>query len=161
MGATLVSNRVVDVINRPGAVLNHGYTFAGHPLSAAIALRNLEIMERDRVLDNVRGLQDHFANRMASLTDLPIVGDVRGTGFFYSCELVGDLDDGGFSDLARVGLIVDLIPRRLREAGLLARVYNRSAPLVQIAPPLISDRALLDRIADILAVTLAEASARI
>ncbi|MFF1296923.1 MULTISPECIES: aminotransferase class III-fold pyridoxal phosphate-dependent enzyme [unclassified Streptomyces] len=161
MGATLVSNHVVEVINQPGVVLNHGYTFAGHPLSAAIALRNLEIMERDRILENVRDLQGHLAGRMASLADLPIVGDVRGTGFFYACELVGDHEDGGFGDTARADLIGDLIPRRLREAGLLARVYNRSAPLVQIAPPLISDRALLDRIADILAETLAEASARI
>ncbi|MFH0180542.1 aminotransferase class III-fold pyridoxal phosphate-dependent enzyme [Streptomyces cacaoi] len=161
MGATLVSNTVVEVINQPGAVLNHGYTFAGHPLSAAIALRSLEIMERDRILENVRGLQDHLATRMASLGDLRLVGDVRGAGFFYACELVGDLDGGGFSDRARADLIVDLIPRRLREAGLLARVYNRSAPLVQIAPPLISDRHLLDRIADILAETLAEASARL
>ncbi|MEU0069991.1 aminotransferase class III-fold pyridoxal phosphate-dependent enzyme [Streptomyces sp. NPDC006332] len=161
MGATLVSNRVTEVINRPGAVLNHGYTFAGHPLSAAIALRSLEIMERDRILDNVRGLQDRLADRMTSLTDLPIVGDVRGAGFFYACELVGDLDGGGFSDTARADLIVDLIPRRLREAGLLARVYNRAAPLVQIAPPLISDRALLDRIAEVVADTLDEAAARL
>ncbi|WP_371658361.1 aminotransferase class III-fold pyridoxal phosphate-dependent enzyme [Streptomyces sp. NBC_00280] len=161
MGATLVSNGVVEVINQPGAVLNHGYTFAGHPLSAAIALRSLEIMERDRILENVRGLQDHLATRMTSLGELRIVGDVRGAGFFYACELVGDLDGGGFSDKARADLIVDLIPRRLREAGLLARVYNRAAPLVQIAPPLISDRHLLDRIADILAETLAEASARL
>ncbi|GAB2961203.1 aspartate aminotransferase family protein [Streptomyces pseudoechinosporeus] len=161
MGATLVSNSVVDVINRPGVVLNHGYTFAGHPLSAAIALRSLEIMERDRILENVRDQQGHLADRMASLGALPIVGDVRGAGFFYACELVGDLDGGGFSDTARADLIVDLIPRRLREAGLLARVYNRSAPLVQIAPPLISDRQLLDRIADILADTLDEASARL
>ncbi|MEU1790136.1 aminotransferase class III-fold pyridoxal phosphate-dependent enzyme [Streptomyces sparsogenes] len=161
MGATLVSNAITEVINRPGAVLNHGYTFAGHPLSAAIALRSLEIMERDRILDNVRGLQDHLARRMASLADLPIVGDVRGAGFFYACELVGDLDGGGFSDTARADLIAGLIPRRLREAGLLARVYNRAAPLVQIAPPLISDRHLLDRITEIIADTLDEASARL
>jgi len=161
MGATLVGNGVVDVLNQPGAVLNHGYTFAGHPLSAAIALRSLEIMERDRILENVRGHQDHLAARMASLADLPIVGDVRGTGFFYACELAGDLDDGGFSDTARADLVADLIPRRLREAGLLARVYNRAAPLVQIAPPLVSDRQLLDRIAEIIADTLDEASARL
>ncbi|MGI5451602.1 aminotransferase class III-fold pyridoxal phosphate-dependent enzyme [Streptomyces sp. CA-249302] len=161
MGATLVSSKVVEVINRPGAVLNHGYTFAGHPLSAAIALRSLDIMERDRILENVRGHQDRLATRMTALADLPIVGDVRGTGFFYACELVGDLDDGRFSDTARAALVADLIPRRLREAGLLARVYNRAAPLVQIAPPLISDRHLLDRIADILAETLDEASARL
>ncbi|MEU9898597.1 aminotransferase class III-fold pyridoxal phosphate-dependent enzyme [Streptomyces phaeochromogenes] len=161
MGATMVSHRVTEVINQPGAVLNHGYTFAGHPLSAAIALRSLEIMERDRILENVRGLQDHLAARMTSLADLPIVGDIRGAGFFYACELVGDQEGGGFSDTARAALVAGLIPRRLREAGLLARVYNRAAPLVQIAPPLISDRHLLDRIADILAETLDEASARL
>ncbi|MCX5061963.1 MULTISPECIES: aminotransferase class III-fold pyridoxal phosphate-dependent enzyme [unclassified Streptomyces] len=161
LGATLVGTKVTEVINRPGAVLNHGYTFAGHPLSAAIALRNLEIMERDGILENVRALQDDLARRMAALTDLPIVGDVRGAGFFWSCELVGDLDGGGFSDTARKELIAGLIPRRLREAGLLVRVYDRSAPLVQIAPPLISDRAVLDRIAAIIAGTLAEASARL
>ncbi|WP_416963712.1 aminotransferase class III-fold pyridoxal phosphate-dependent enzyme [Streptomyces sp. Agncl-13] len=161
MGATLVGTKVTEVLNRPGAVLNHGYTFGGHPLSAAIALRSLDIMERDRILDNVRGLQDHLATRMNSLAALPIVGDVRGAGFFYACELVGDLDDGGFSDTARATLVADLVPRRLREAGLLARVYNRAAPLVQIAPPLISDRHLLDRIADIIADTLDEASARL
>ena len=161
MGATLVGTKVTEVLNRPGEVLNHGYTFGGHPLSAAIALRSLDIMERDGILDNVRGLQDHLATRMNSLAALPIVGDVRGAGFFYACELVGDLDDGGFSDTARAALVADLVPRRLREAGLLARVYNRAAPLVQIAPPLISDRQLLDRIADIIADTLDEASARL
>jgi adenosylmethionine-8-amino-7-oxononanoate aminotransferase len=161
MGATLVGAKVTEVLNRPGAILNHGYTFGGHPLSAAIALRSLDIMERDRILDNVRALQDHLATRMTALKTLPIVGDVRGAGFFYACELVGDLDDGGFSDTARAALVADLVPRRLREAGLLARVYNRAAPLVQIAPPLISDRQLLDRIADIIADTLDEASARL
>jgi len=158
MGATLVGARVAEVINQPGAVLNHGYTFGGHPLSAAIALRSLHIIERDRVLDNVRDLQDHLGKRMADLGPLPIVGDVRGAGFFYALELVGDAEDGGFSDAARGALVADLIPRRLREAGLLARVYNRAAPLLQIAPPLVSDRELLDRIADVIADTLDEAS---
>ena len=158
MGATLVGQRVTQVINQPGAMLNHGFTFGGHPLSAAIALRALEIIERDKVLDNVRELQGHLASRVESLAELPIVGDVRGAGFFYAVELVGDADDGAFSDAARNALIAELIPRRLREAGLLARVYNRAAPLVQIAPPLISGRQLIDRIAEIIADTLDEAS---
>lgn len=161
MGATLVSTGVAEIINRPGVMLNHGYTFGGHPLSAAIALRNLEIMERDRVLENVTDLQDHLAKRMVALGDLPIVGDVRGEGFFYALELAGDTENGGFSDSLRAAVVTDLIPRRLREAGLLARVYDRAAPLVQIAPPLISDRALLDRIADIIGTTLDEASAHL
>jgi adenosylmethionine-8-amino-7-oxononanoate aminotransferase len=161
MGATMVGSRVAEVINRPGAVLNHGFTFGGHPLSTAIALRSLHILERDRILENVRDLQDHLAKRMAALGDLPIVGDVRGAGFFYALELAGDTENGGFSDALRAAVVGDLIPRRLREAGLLARVYNRAAPLVQIAPPLISDRALLDRIADIIGNTLDEASAHL
>jgi adenosylmethionine-8-amino-7-oxononanoate aminotransferase len=161
MGATLVGTRVAEVINQPGVVLNHGYTFGGHPLSAAIALHTLEIMERDRILENVTDLQEHLAKRMAALGDLPIVGDVRGEGFFYALELAGDTENGGFSDPLRAAVVTDLIPRRLHEAGLLARVYNRAAPLVQIAPPLISDRALLDRIADIIGTTLDEASAHL
>lgn len=158
MGATLVGQRVAEVVNRPGAVLNHGYTFGGHPLCAAISLRTIEIMERDQVLANVRALEGGLANGMKALAGLPIVADVRGAGFFHAVQLAGDLPDGGFSDAARQALVVDLIPRRMRDAGLLARVYNRAAPLLQIAPPLISDRPLLDRIVEIIADTLDEAS---
>jgi adenosylmethionine-8-amino-7-oxononanoate aminotransferase len=161
MGATLVSNAITEVINQPGAVLNHGYTFGGHPVSAAIALRAIDIMTRERVLDNVRDLQDHLAERMAALAALPIVADVRGAGFFYAVELSGDREDGGFSDACRAELVGDLIPRALRESGLLARVYNRAAPLVQIAPPLVGDRDLLDRIVDIIGDALEHASARL
>jgi adenosylmethionine-8-amino-7-oxononanoate aminotransferase len=161
MGATLVGGRVVEVLNRPGAVFNHGYTFGGHPLSAAIALRAIEIMTRERVLENVRDLQGHLAERMTALGALPIVADVRGAGFFYAVELAGDREDGGFSDASRAELVGDLIPRTLRESGLLARVYNRAAPLVQIAPPLVADRDLLDRIVDVIADALERASARL
>jgi adenosylmethionine-8-amino-7-oxononanoate aminotransferase len=136
-------------------VLNHGYTFAGHPLCAAIALKSIEIIERDKILENVRDLSGHLAARMAEIGDLPIVREVRGDGFFYAVEL------GGFGEDQRAPLIRELIPRRLREAGLLARVYDRAEPLVQIAPPLISDRDLLDRIVDIIADALAEAATHI
>ena len=161
MGATLVADRVVEVLNGAGAVFNHGYTFGGHPLSAAIALRAIDIMTRERVLDNVQDLQGHLAERMAALATLPIVADVRGAGFFYAVELSGDQEDGGFSDACRAELVGDLIPRVLRESGLLARVYNRAAPLVQRAPPLIADRDLLGRITGIIADALESASARL
>ncbi|WP_223167645.1 aminotransferase class III-fold pyridoxal phosphate-dependent enzyme [Nonomuraea sp. SYSU D8015] len=161
MGATMVGARVAEVLNRPGEVLNHGYTFSGHPLCAAIALRTIEIMERDDVLGNVRAHQEHLAKRMVALGALPIVADVRGAGYFYAVELAGDGEDGAFSEAARAALVRDLIPRRLREAGLLARLYDRTAPLLQIAPPLIADGDLLDRIADIIAATLDEASERL
>ncbi|HKS48198.1 MAG TPA: aminotransferase class III-fold pyridoxal phosphate-dependent enzyme [Amycolatopsis sp.] len=161
MGATMVGDRVAEVLNRPGEVLNHGFTFAGHPLCAAIALCSIEIFERDRVLDNVREQQDHLAKRVAELATLPIVGDVRGTGYFYAFELAGDGPAGAFSESLRRELVHKLIPRRLREAGLVARVYDRAAPLLQIAPTLVSDRELLDRIVDIIGSTLDEASARL
>lgn len=161
MGATLVGERVAQRLSEPGVVLNHGFTFSGHPLSAAIALRSIDIIERDGILDNVRRHIDHLAHRLASLTTLPIVGDVRGDGFFYALELVPGDDSSEFTPRQREELIGGLIPRRLRERGLIARVYNRERPVVQIAPPLISDRALLDRIVDIIGDTLTEASDRL
>ncbi|TDC39591.1 aminotransferase class III-fold pyridoxal phosphate-dependent enzyme, partial [Micromonospora sp. KC213] len=158
MGATMVGQRVADVLHKPGIILNHGFTFSGHPLCAAIALRAIEIMERDRILDNVRDNQDRLAERMIALAGLPIVGDVRGDGFFYAVELTGDAEGGRFSAARHDALIRDLIPRRMREAGLLARVYDRAEPLLQIAPPLISTPELLDRIVEIIGNTLDEAS---
>jgi adenosylmethionine-8-amino-7-oxononanoate aminotransferase len=155
MGATMVGDRIAEELRQPGVVLNHGYTFAGHPLCAAIALKSIEIIERDKILENVRDLSGHLAARMAEIGELPIVREVRGDGFFYAVEL------GGFAEDQRALLIRELIPRRLREAGLLARVYDRAEPLVQIAPPLISDRDLLDRIVDIIADALAEAATHI
>jgi 4-aminobutyrate aminotransferase-like enzyme len=95
---------------------------------------------------------------MGAVGELPIVADVRGDGYFYALELAGDGEQGEFSEPLRAALIRDLIPRRLREAGLIARVYDRAAPLVQIAPPLISDRDLLERIAEIIGAALDEAS---
>lgn len=158
MGATLVGDRVAQRLSEPGVVLNHGFTFGGHPLAAAIALRTIDIMERDAVLDNVRRHQDHLARRLAALSELAIVGDVRGEGFFYALELVPGDNSAEFTPRQRDELIGGLLPRRLAEAGLIARVYNRARPVLQIAPSLISDQDLLDRIVDIIAETLAEAS---
>ena len=160
MGATLVSNRVVEVINRPGTVLNHGYTFAGHPLSAAIALRSLEIMERDRILENVR------TSKTTWRAAWPPSRTCRSSA--TSAER-GSSTPANSSATTRAAASANR-PRRpdrdLIRAGCARPACSpasttASAPLVQIAPPLISDRALLDRIADILADTLAEASARI
>ncbi|GAB2961131.1 hypothetical protein [Saccharothrix stipae] len=107
----------------------------------------------------VRGLETHVADRRGALKGLPIVADIRGAGFFHAVEPVGDLADGGFSDAARATLVADLIPPRLREAALPARVHDRAAPRLRIAPPPISDRPLPDRITEILADTLDEAAA--
>jgi adenosylmethionine-8-amino-7-oxononanoate aminotransferase len=142
MGAVLVHDRVAEPYFRPGQALSHGLTFGGHPLAAAIALRNLEIFERDKILDGVRELAPHLGARMRELAKLDIVEEVRGDGFFYAAELAVD-------DLAP-------ITAGLLDAGLIARTDSRGKPVVQIAPPLVCERAHLDEIVDKLGNVLSE-----
>src|ERR1700751_1132224 len=96
MGAVLVSDRVAEPLFAPGRMLRHGITFGGHPLAAAVALRNLEIFERDGILENVGAQEPHLQARRQDLRSVPIVGDVRGRGFFWAVELVRDQAAGRF-----------------------------------------------------------------
>jgi hypothetical protein len=126
-------------------------------VSAAIALQNMDIFERDGVLENVRALETHLSERMATLCSLPIVGDVRGRGFFWAMELVKDADNTRFDQSERDRLLRGFLPGRLLEAGLIARADDRGDAVLQIAPPLISDRELLDEIVARLGDVLADA----
>jgi adenosylmethionine-8-amino-7-oxononanoate aminotransferase len=146
MGAVLAADRVVAPIVERDAVVRHGITFGGHPLSAAIALKNMEIVDRDGILDNVRALTPHLAESLSALLALPIVGDVRGDGFFWALELVKDEGNTRFSEAERDRLLRGYLPGRLLEAGLIARADDRGDAVLQIAPPLISDQAVLDDI---------------
>ncbi|MGE4424886.1 MAG: aminotransferase class III-fold pyridoxal phosphate-dependent enzyme [Solirubrobacteraceae bacterium] len=190
-GAVLVGSRVAESLFAPGVVLRHGITFAGHPVMAAVALKNLEIFERDGILDNVRALEGHLASRMDELRTLPIVGDTRGRGFFHAVEMVpggrspaepdrprDDWPDGvptgyaadgtpvapgpgwgrdRFTQSERDELLRAYLPGRLLDAGLIARADDRGDSVLQIAPPLIADRDLLDDIVDRLGEVLADA----
>jgi adenosylmethionine-8-amino-7-oxononanoate aminotransferase len=144
MGAVLASARVVAPLYDQGRTLLHGITFGGHPLSAAIALKNLEIFDRERVLDNVRELESYLAIQLDTLRRLPIVGDVRGSGFFWAVELVPDGPDSRFDAPQREELLRRCLPGALIHAELIARGDDRGDTVVQIAPPLICDRAILD-----------------
>jgi adenosylmethionine-8-amino-7-oxononanoate aminotransferase len=146
MGAVIAAESVVAPIVDKGAVFRHGITFGGHPVSAAIALKNMEIFERDGVLENVRALTPYLAETLGTLADLPIVGDVRGDGFFWAMELVKDDDNTTFDQAERDTLLRGFLPGRLREAGIIARADDRGDAVLQIAPPLISDKAVLDDI---------------
>jgi hypothetical protein len=148
MGAVVAAERVIAPIVEAGAVLRHGITFGGHPVAAAMALKNIEIYERERVLENVRALEPHLHKRLSELLALPIVGDVRGAGFFWAMELVKDDDNTRFDQAERDKLLRGFLPKRLREAGLIARCDDRGDSVLQIAPPLISDTAVLDEIVD-------------
>jgi adenosylmethionine-8-amino-7-oxononanoate aminotransferase len=157
MGAAFVHERVVRTLRQPGGNLRHGITFGGHPLAAAIALKNIEIFERDGVLENVRAMEGHLTARLEELRALPIVGDVRGAGFFRAIELVRDEENGTFDAEERDRLLRGFLPARLLEAGIIARADDRGDSVLQIAPPLIADSGVLDELMDGLADVLADA----
>jgi len=158
MGAVMVSDRVAaPFFDDPKRVLMHGFTFAGHPLSAAIAARNLEIFRRDGVLENVRAMEPHLRARLDELRALPIVGDVRGAGFFWAVELVKDDENTRLDAEERERVLRGFLPGRLLEAGLIARPDDRGDAVVHVAPPLISDAAVLDELAGRLGDVLADA----
>jgi adenosylmethionine-8-amino-7-oxononanoate aminotransferase len=155
MGAVVARAHVAAPL--ADGVFRHGITFGGHPLCAAIALANMDIFAREGVLENVRALEGHLEARMRELRALPIVGDTRGAGFFFAAELVADEAGTRFDQAQRDDLLRGFLPRRLREAGLIARADDRGDSVVQIAPPLISDAALLDEIVDRLGEVLSDA----
>jgi adenosylmethionine-8-amino-7-oxononanoate aminotransferase len=157
MGAVFAHDRVVaPLYDDPKRSLLHGITFAGHPLCAAISLKNLEIFERDRVFENVKSLEEHLRDRLRELLALPIAGDVRGAGFFWAVELVGE---GGrrFDAEERERLLRGFMFGRLMKAGMIARPDDRGDAVVQVAPPLISTAEQLDEMVDALGEVLTEA----
>jgi adenosylmethionine-8-amino-7-oxononanoate aminotransferase len=157
MGAVFAHDRVVaPLYEDPKRSLLHGITFAGHPLCAAISLKNLEIFERDRVFENVRALEGHLEDRLRELLALPIGGDVRGAGFFWAVELVGE-DGRRFDAEERERLLRGFMFGRLMKAGMIARPDDRGDAVVQVAPPLISTAEQLDEMVDALGEVLTEA----
>ncbi len=158
MGAAIVSERVAAPLYEKGRGLLHGVTFGGHPLAAAIALRNIELLERDDVLANVRELGPYLGERLERLRGNPLVGDIRGEGFFWAVELVKDDRDTRFDADERELLLRGELPRQLLEAGLIARADDRGDSVVQIAPPLICDKEQLDEAVDLLDQALGAAA---
>jgi adenosylmethionine-8-amino-7-oxononanoate aminotransferase len=157
MGAVFAHDRVVaPLYDDPKRSLLHGITFAGHPLCAAISLKNLEIFERDRVFENVKSLEGHLENRLRELLALPIAGDVRGAGFFWAVELVGE-DGRRYDAEERERLLRGFMFGRLMKAGMIARPDDRGDAVVQVAPPLISTAEQLDEMVDALGEVLTEA----
>ena len=143
------------------SMYSHGVTFGGHPVMCAIALKNIEIMKREGIVEHVRDTQDVFRAKLETLLDLPIVGDVRGTGFFYAVELVKDRETKAtFDDDECESLLRGYLSPALFEAGLICRQDDRGDPVVQISPPLVAGEAEMDEIVGILGDVLAEASKR-
>ncbi|MDT7538775.1 MAG: hypothetical protein QOI82_2360, partial [Actinomycetota bacterium] len=162
IGAVVTTDRVAEPFLDGAASFSHGITFGGHPVQCAIALKNLEIMKRERIVEHVADEQDAFKRTLMQLADLPIVGDVRGTGFFYAIELVRDKETrAGFTDEQSESLLRGFLSQRLLDAGLICRADDRGDPVIQISPPLISTQEQFDEIAGILGTVLDEAWAQV
>jgi adenosylmethionine-8-amino-7-oxononanoate aminotransferase len=162
IGAVVASDRVVEPFMHDASMYSHGITFGGHPVQAAVALKNIEIMKRDRIVDHVADTEEQFRTTLAQLLDLPIAGDLRGTGFFYALELVKDKETRtSFDDDECETLLRGFLSPRLFERGLICRSDDRGDPVVQISPPLVAEQQEFDQIASILGDVLGEAWDRI
>ncbi len=161
IGAVIVADHVAEPFMDEKAMYAHGITFGGHPVMAAIALKNIEIMKREQVVEHVAAAGPGFRAKLETLLDLPIVGDVRGTGFFYAVELVKDKETRAtFSADECETLLRGFLSPRLFERGLICRADDRGDPVVQISPPLIAGEQELDEIVGTLGEVLAEAGER-
>ena len=154
----IASDRLMEPFLEPGAAFTHGLTFAGHPVSCAVALANLDVFEHDDIIGHVQRTQDAFRAGLETLYDLPIVGDVRGAGFFYGIEMVRDKETREtFNDEESERLLRGYLSGALFEAGLICRADDRGDPVVQLAPPLICGQTEIDFMVSVLHDVLSEA----
>jgi adenosylmethionine-8-amino-7-oxononanoate aminotransferase len=161
IGAVITTDKVFEPFASGSAMYTHGITFGGHPVMCAIALKNIEIMKRERIVEHVADNAEMMRSSLATLKDLPIVGDLRGTGYFYALELVKDKETReSFSEEESETLLRGFLSGALWERGLICRADDRGDPVVQISPPLIAGQAEIDEMTGILGDVLAEASAR-
>ena len=147
LGAAIISDRIFEPFAQPGVSFPHGYTFGGHPAGCAAALANLDLFEREDLLGNVRRNEEPLRRTLAKLLDLPIVGDVRGDGYFWSIELVKDqANKEPFTKPDCDRVLRGQIAPGLWEAGVYCRVDDRGQAVIQFAPPLICGQSEFDQI---------------
>ena len=162
LGGMLVSDRLMEPFSQGTATFLHGVTFAGHPVSSAVALANLDVFEKEDLLGNVRTHEAAFRSTLEKLSDLPIVGDVRGDGYFYGIELVKDkATRETFSDEESERLLRGFLSQALFDAGLVCRADDRGDPVIQLAPPLTCTQEHFDEMEQILRSVLTQAWSKI
>jgi adenosylmethionine-8-amino-7-oxononanoate aminotransferase len=157
----IVSDRIAEPFMHDKAMFAHGFTFGAHPVAAAVAMANLDIFEREDLNGHVRTHEDEFRAGLENLRDLPIVGDVRGAGYFHAIELVKDQDSKeSFDDAESEELLRGFISGELFRRGLICRADDRGDPVIQLSPPLIAGPEQFKEIETILRYVLGEASDR-
>ncbi len=158
LGAMIASDRLMEPFLKGTETFLHGYTFGGHPVSTAVAMANLDIFEKEKINEHVRENEPGFRETLEKLKDLPIVGDVRGDGYFYGIELVKDKGTKEtFNEEESEKLLRGFLSKALYDAGLYCRADDRGDPVVQLAPPLICDQEHFDEIEQILRDVLTKA----
>src|SRR3954462_15859584 len=162
MGGMIASDRVFEPFEEGTAMFAHGSTFAGHPVAAATAMANLDVFEREDLCGHVLDKEPEFRAALESLYDIPIVGDVRGDGYFFAIELVRDTDTKEhMEDEESEKLLRGHLSGELYRRGLICGADDRGDPVIQFPPPLIADTEQFEEIVDVLRPVLEEASRRI
>jgi len=162
IAAMMASDRLIEPFLGEKASFLHGITFAGHPVSAAVALANLDIIEGEGLLEHVRENEGVFRSTLEKLLDLPIVGEIRGDGYFYGIELVKDKETREtFNDEESEWLLRGFLSPALFDAGLICRCDDRGDPVIQVAPPLICGPEQFTEMEQIIRSVLTEAWKRI
>lgn len=158
LGAMIASDRLMEPFLADGEMFAHGYTFGGHPVSTAVAMANLDIFENEHVLEHVRDHEVAFRTTLERLKDLPVVGDVRGDGYFYGIELVKDKTTReSFTAEECERLLYGFVSKQLFAEGLYCRADDRGDPVIQLSPPLICDQDHFDEMEQILRTVLDKA----
>jgi adenosylmethionine-8-amino-7-oxononanoate aminotransferase len=162
MGAVIASDRIAEPFLHGKATFTHGFTFGGHPMACATAMANIDVLERERLCEHVLAKEGELRAMLDGLRDLPIVGDVRGAGFFQAIELVKDKPTKAtFNDEESEQLLRGFLSGELFRRGLICRTDDRGEPIVQLSPPLIADSEQFEEIEAILRPVLSEAWERI
>ena len=151
MGGVMVSDKMRSTLKQNAPMFAHGSTFGGHPVSSAVALENIRIMERERLLENVRSLEGYFGDELRRVAgDHPIVKEVRGMGFFWALEVRPERPDGTpLAEDEYQKYFKGVLSRKLLEGGLICRFDDKEDPVIQYSPALVADREIIGRIAEI------------
>jgi adenosylmethionine-8-amino-7-oxononanoate aminotransferase len=162
LGGMLVADKLMEPFSEGHTSFLHGVTFAGHPVSCAVAMANLDVFEKEDLLGNVRANEDAFRGTLEKLGDLPIVGNIRGAGYFYGIELVKDqATRESFDDDECERLLRGFLSHALFDAGLICRADDRGDPVIQLSPPLTCGQEHFDEMEQILRSVLTEAWTKI
>jgi adenosylmethionine-8-amino-7-oxononanoate aminotransferase len=161
LGAVIAADHVAEPFLQGKEIFNHGFTFGGHPMACAVALANIDVIEREDLCGHVLEHEGELRATLESLRDLPIVGDVRGAGYFQAIELVKDQETKETFDADESEeLLRGFLSGELYKHGLICRTDDRGDPIVQLSPPLIAGREQFAEIEAILRSVLSEASQR-